>query len=182
MKQKIRIKKYSNRRLYDLEHKCYITQDAMAELIQNGCEVQIFDSKTGEDITTFVLTQHILENEKKSITSLFTSEVLHQLIQYQDQSIAEFFQQYLPNILRSYLDWQQTAQNQFMQWAKLGWSASQYSRDLFMPGLNMWSSGNRLSDFPTPSELDEAGHNEASIEIETLRRKVEALEKRLNAS
>lgn len=189
MKQKVKIKKYGNRRLYDLKNKRYITLDEVTELIQQDCEVQVLDSKTGEDLTQSVLTQLILENQKHSPNGLFSSEILHQMIQYQDQSISEFFQQYLPSLLRAYMQWHQGAQNQFMQWAQLSWNANRYRyspRDFLMPGLGLWGMGGMMN----PSQPERWGPEEqenggsygalATNEIDDLKRKVEALEKRLN--
>jgi polyhydroxyalkanoate synthesis repressor PhaR len=178
MKKKIQIKKYGNRRLYDMENKRYITLDELTELIQNDYEVQILDSKTGEDLTQVVLTQLILENQKRTHNSLFTSEILHQMIQYQDQSISEFFKEYLPNLLNAYVNWQQEAQNQFMHWAQLGWSANRYSRDLFMPGLNLWNMGTSHNVPPQPGPATH--QNGSAEEIEQLKKKIDDLENRLN--
>ena len=42
----ITIKKYSNRRLYDMAHSRYLTIEELGELIQQGFDVQVVDSKT----------------------------------------------------------------------------------------------------------------------------------------
>lgn len=186
--QPVLIKKYSNRRLYDMELKRYITLEELRDRIRDGAEVQVVDSKTGEDLTQVVLIQLILETEKTPFNGLLTSELLHQLIQYREQSLVEFFQNYLPGIMRSYIAWQQEAQNQFMNWAKLGWSANRYSRDFFMPNWNMWGwSGGPGGPPPggnghngQPHDPDEAEARQA--EIEQLRQKVEDLERRLKKS
>lgn len=181
-KETIHIKKYGNRRLYDMAHKCYITLEELKELIRGGYEVQISDSKTGEDITPLVLTQLILEGEKTSPNGLFTSEFLHQLIQYHDQSLTEFFKDYLPRIFQSYVGWQQEAHSQFLKWAQLGWSNGAYSTDLWrMPGLAMWPWAETPP--PTPQESPSPETPAPSWEeMEALRQKIEALENRLNKS
>jgi polyhydroxyalkanoate synthesis repressor PhaR len=179
MKSKIRIKKYGNRRLYNMEQKCYITLEDLTDLIKAGHEVQVLDSKTGEDLTQVVLTQLILESQKNNHNCFFTTEVLHQMIQYRDQSVSEFFQEYLPNILHSYLQWQQEAQSHFMHWAKLGWSASQYSRDFMMPGFNLWNKSSRSQAY-TEAPEPETDSNGTTAEIANLKKKIEELENRLN--
>lgn len=180
MKSKIKIKKYGNRRLYDVERKCYITLDDLTALIKAGHQVQVVDSKTGEDLTHMVLTQIILEGQKNGHNGLFTTELLHQMIQYRDQYVSEFFQEYLPNILHAYLQWQHEAHNQFMHWAKLGWSASQYSRDFFMPGLNFWNMGAKSPAKNPMPEASPASPDGAEQEIAYLKQKIEDLENRLN--
>lgn len=189
MKEKIIIKKYSNRRLYDMELKRYITLDELKDRIQGGLEVQVLDSKTGEDLTQAVLIQLILETQKSQFNGLFTSELLHQLIQYREQSLTEFFQKYLPNIMSSYIEWQQEAQNHFLHWAKLGWSANQYSREFFMPSSwNFWGAGKTgagqsaqapINGDETPSE---AGNPSSDSEIAFLKQRITELESRLKNS
>lgn len=54
------IKRYSNRRLYDLQTSSTIKQSDVAGMIKKGIEVRIVDSSTGKDITTFVLGRILL--------------------------------------------------------------------------------------------------------------------------
>ncbi len=59
------IKRYPNRKLYDTEAKRYITREGIASLIQQGCEIQVLDHATGDDLTAVTLTQVIADLEKK---------------------------------------------------------------------------------------------------------------------
>lgn len=59
------IKRYPNRKLYDLERKHYVTLDDIAMFIQEGEDVQVLDHDTGEDLTSVTLSQIIFEREKK---------------------------------------------------------------------------------------------------------------------
>jgi polyhydroxyalkanoate synthesis repressor PhaR len=59
------IKRYPNRKLYDMEAKQYITLEGIAALIRQGQEVSVIDHATGEDLTAVTLTQIIVEQEKK---------------------------------------------------------------------------------------------------------------------
>jgi polyhydroxyalkanoate synthesis repressor PhaR len=61
------IKRYPNRKFYDTEGKSYITLDEIADRIRKGREIQVIDNASGDDITTVVLTQIILEQEKKQV-------------------------------------------------------------------------------------------------------------------
>ncbi len=74
------IKRYTNRKFYDTEEKGYITLENIAERIREGREVQVIDHASGEDITTVVLTQIILEQEKKQ-TGFVPRSVLTGLVQ-----------------------------------------------------------------------------------------------------
>ena len=59
------IKRYPNRKLYNTNAKKYVTLQGIAQLIQTGNDVEIFDHVTGEDLTSITLTQIIFEQEKK---------------------------------------------------------------------------------------------------------------------
>jgi polyhydroxyalkanoate synthesis repressor PhaR len=74
------IKRYSNRKFYDPEEKGYITLEDIADRIREGREVQVIDHASGEDITAVVLTQIILEQEKKQ-TGFIPRSVLTGLVQ-----------------------------------------------------------------------------------------------------
>jgi polyhydroxyalkanoate synthesis repressor PhaR len=59
------IKRYPNRKLYDLERKQYVTLDDIFLMIQNGEDIRVIDHGTGEDLTSITLSQIIFEREKK---------------------------------------------------------------------------------------------------------------------
>ena len=67
---KVTIKKYANRRLYDTESSSYITLDRLAAMIREGRDFEVVDAKTGEDITHQVLTQIIVDEESRGSTML----------------------------------------------------------------------------------------------------------------
>ena len=58
------IKRYANRKLYDMSASCYITRDEIAVLVQAGEDVKIIDNRTREDITSRTLTQILFDKEK----------------------------------------------------------------------------------------------------------------------
>ena len=58
-----KIKRYSNRKLYDMTESRYVTLDEVAHFVQEGDEVQIIDNKTKEDITSVTLAQIVYEQE-----------------------------------------------------------------------------------------------------------------------
>lgn len=59
------IKRYPNRKLYDTTAKQYVALERVAEMIRAGAAVQVLDHVTGEDLTTLILTQIIVEQEKQ---------------------------------------------------------------------------------------------------------------------
>ena len=76
---KVTIKKYANRRLYDTESSSYITLDKLAGMIRDGRDFEVLDAKSGEDITHQVLTQIIVDEEARG-TTMLPANFLRQLI------------------------------------------------------------------------------------------------------
>jgi polyhydroxyalkanoate synthesis repressor PhaR len=91
---KVVIKKYANRRLYDTESSSYITLDRLAEMVREGREFEVIDAKTGEDITRQVLTQIIVDEEARGSTMLPVN-FLKQLIGLYGNSMQGVVPQYL---------------------------------------------------------------------------------------
>ncbi len=76
---KVTIKKYANRRLYDTESSAYITLDKLAAMIREGRDFDVIDAKSGEDITHQILTQIIVDEEARG-TTMLPANFLRQLI------------------------------------------------------------------------------------------------------
>jgi polyhydroxyalkanoate synthesis repressor PhaR len=79
MAQTVIIKKYENRRLYDATNSRYVNLEEVAQLMQQGCDVQVVDAASGEDITRLILTQIIAEGAKSS-DSNFPLDILRQMV------------------------------------------------------------------------------------------------------
>jgi polyhydroxyalkanoate synthesis repressor PhaR len=73
------IKKYENRRLYDTTNSSYVNLKEVAQMVQEGKEIQVLDAATGEDLTRLVLTQIIVEHAKEP-GSAFPLDVLRQMV------------------------------------------------------------------------------------------------------
>lgn len=73
------IKKYANRKLYDISEKRYLTMDRLADLIKSGEEVSIIDNETGDDITAAIVSQ-LLGREKARGKEGVPSNVLMQML------------------------------------------------------------------------------------------------------
>ena len=59
------IKKYANRKLYDTQTSRYITLEGIAGLVRDGHTIEVIDRDTGQDLTQVVLSQIVLEEEKR---------------------------------------------------------------------------------------------------------------------
>src|SRR5206468_2997082 len=75
--QVFEIKKYPNRRFYNVSRSRHETLNDLHELVQAGHQIHVIDSKTGHDITNVVLTQIILEHDPPKL-DLFPAALLHQ--------------------------------------------------------------------------------------------------------
>ena len=73
------IKKYENRRLYDSTNSRYVNLDEVAQMVQEGREVQVLDASTGDDLTRLVLTQIVVE-QAKTPGSAFPLDILRQMV------------------------------------------------------------------------------------------------------
>jgi hypothetical protein len=73
------IKKYQNRRMYDVSQKKYITLDKLQELVIAKQDLKIIDVKSSEDITKQTLIQIILEGSLIGLEK-FSNENLVKLI------------------------------------------------------------------------------------------------------
>jgi polyhydroxyalkanoate synthesis repressor PhaR len=90
------IKKYANRRLYNTATSAYVTLDDLSLMVKEGSEFQVFDAKTGEDITRSVLTQIIFEEENKGgAQTLLPVNFLRQLIRFYGDSMQGLVPGYL---------------------------------------------------------------------------------------
>jgi polyhydroxyalkanoate synthesis repressor PhaR len=73
------IKRYENRKLYDPQARAYVTLADLSRMVAQGGEIQVVDQKTGEDLTTLVLAQVVLEGVKER-TADIPRQVLARLI------------------------------------------------------------------------------------------------------
>ena len=109
---KVTIKKYANRRLYDTESSSYITLDRLAEMVREGREFEVVDAKSGEDITRQVLTQIIVDEESRGSTML-PINFLKQLIGLYGNSMQNFVPQYLEAAMDAFQRNQSAAREAF---------------------------------------------------------------------
>jgi polyhydroxyalkanoate synthesis repressor PhaR len=115
----VRFKKYANRRLYNITESKYMTLNEIEGIIRQGYEIVVTDAKTKEDVTAFILTQIILEQAKNRNT-LLPVPLLHVIIRYGDNVLIDFFDNYLQQVIGSYLEYKQAMDTQFQQWLDLG--------------------------------------------------------------
>jgi polyhydroxyalkanoate synthesis repressor PhaR len=158
MAEKVVLKKYANRRLYDTDQKVFVSLSQVADLVKEGREIEIKDDKTGEDVTAFILTQIVLEEVKKK-SLLLPVSLLALLIRYGDSVLSEFFDKYLEQTLRNYLAYKSAMDNQFQKWLELGQDFSKLTQKA-MTGLTPFRSWMELFPGITPEKAKEEGEGE----------------------
>jgi polyhydroxyalkanoate synthesis repressor PhaR len=111
---RIVIKKYANRRLYDTSNSRYINLEDIAALVRNGKDLQVVDASTGDDLTRVTLTQIIVEDAKGGPSGL-PLELLRQLIVASDRVGQEFIMWYLKSAFDAYQNVQSSLQTRLSE-------------------------------------------------------------------
>ena len=88
------IKKYANRRLYNTRSSAYVTLEHLSEMVKQGLDFVVYDAKTNEDITRSVLTQIIFDEESRG-QNLLPIQFLRQLIRFYGDSMQAFVPSFL---------------------------------------------------------------------------------------
>jgi len=111
--ERIVIKKYANRRLYNTGSSSYVTLENLAEMVKAGTDFVVFDAKTNEDITRQVLTQIIFEEENASGgQNLLPIQFLRQLIRFYGDQMQSFVPSYLEMSLDAFTRQQERMREQ----------------------------------------------------------------------
>jgi polyhydroxyalkanoate synthesis repressor PhaR len=117
--ERVVIKKYANRRLYNTASSSYVTLEHLADMVKRGVDFVVYDAKTNDDITRTVLTQIIFE-EESSGKSLLPIQFLRQLISFYGDSMQAFLPSYLELSLATFAQQQEQFRSQL---AALGQSS-----------------------------------------------------------
>jgi len=147
------LKKYTNRRLYDTEKSAYVTLDYVTETIRRGRPIEVRDAKTGEDVTSAILTQIVLEEARKK-KYLLPPPLLYLIIQYGENVLTDFFEKYLEQTIRNYLLLRNMADDQFKKWLAYGETASKMNTQP-LDGLTPFKSLFDLFSASSPDKKEE---------------------------
>jgi len=135
------LKKYPNRRYYDMSRSRYVTLEEIFTLIQAGYEIHVTDSKTGEDITAKVLAQILLDLDPPKLC-VFSVPLLHRLIRANEQLVTDFVDRYFNQAMSAFLDSQKAFESSVRQTMGLpsGSKAATSWMDLMLnPVLRGWA-------------------------------------------
>lgn len=168
------IKKYGNRRLYSTAESRYLTLEELEEAIRSGKTVQVVDASSGEDLTAQVLTQILLEGGRaRRLPVTF----LEQIIRLGDDALQTYFGRYLMTGLDMFLAAQREIERRYQQglggfglWPFAGFGGH--------PGDWYGAAGSP----GTSAEGAEPSARAPGSEVETLRRRLEDLERQMAQS
>src|ERR1700761_5101443 len=110
--ERVVIKKYANRRLYNTASSSYVTLEHLSEMVKKGVDFVVYDAKTNEDITRPVLTQIIFEEESRG-QNLLPIQFLRQLIRFYGDSMQALVPSYLELSLDAFTQQQERMRKQF---------------------------------------------------------------------
>jgi polyhydroxyalkanoate synthesis repressor PhaR len=168
--ERVVIKKYANRRLYNTASSSYVTLEHLAEMVKQGVDFVVYDAKTNEDITRTVLTQIIFEEEEKSQgQNLLPIQFLRQLISFYGNSMQAFLPSYLELSMASFTQQQERLRNQLASFGQAGGIAAyedqiRQNLQLFDRAMKMFSPfafAPPRAEEATPQPKAEAGGDEA---------------------
>jgi polyhydroxyalkanoate synthesis repressor PhaR len=165
------IKKYENRRLYDTTNSRYVNLEEVAQLLQQGCDVQVLDANSGEDITRLILTQIVVEDAKAQ-DSNFPLDLLREMVITSGRISQESTLKYMKTMLDLY-------QNTYRA------MAPQLNPFEFMqslrPNRDEAENGKSSAAAPEPSEgADKSARPADTEEVKQLKRRLAELEKRVS--
>jgi len=174
--ERVVIKKYANRRLYNTASSSYVTLEHLSEMVKQGVDFVVYDAKTNEDITRTVLTQIIFEEESQG-QSLLPIQFLRQLISFYGNSMQAFLPSYLELSLASFTQQQERLRQQLASFGQAGGMAAyeeqiRQNLQLFDRAMKMFSpfayapgagaGAGRPADEPPPAQPKaESGNDEA---------------------
>jgi polyhydroxyalkanoate synthesis repressor PhaR len=154
----ILIKKYENRRLYDVTNSRYVNLDEVARLLKDGNDVRVIDAASGKDITRVILTQIIVEDARDP-DSTFPLDLLREMIISSGRASQETALRYMKSMLNIYQD----------TYRAIAPAANPF--DYFRPG----SAAPATSGQPAPPPPETSAAREESVD--ELKRRVAGLEK-----
>ena len=100
------LKKYPNRRLYDLDESHYVTVDDVRQMIVAGESIRVLDSKDGSDITRSILLQILAEQEAEGHEPILTNRAIEQIIRFYGQNFGSVVSRYIEQSILTFLEHQ----------------------------------------------------------------------------
>lgn len=100
------LKKYPNRRLYDLTDSHYVTVEDVRKMIIAGESIHVSDSKDGSDITRSILMQILSEQEAEGHEPVLTNRAIEQIIRFYGENFGSVVSRYIEQSILTFLEHQ----------------------------------------------------------------------------
>lgn len=180
--ERVVIKKYANRRLYNTASSSYVTLDHLAEMVRDNVDFVVYDAKTNEDITRSVLTQIIFEEENRG-ENLLPIQFLRQLISFYGNNMQALVPTYLEMSMDAFTRQQDQFRSQFSK-AFGGVPGAGLYEEQVRQNLAMFDRAMKMftpfafgkPDEPKPEPKAESA---ASDELTALRKQMEEMQRQL---
>lgn len=187
---KVVIKKYANRRLYNTSTSKYIVLSDVIELVNKGTDFVIEDAKSGKNITREILNQIIFEQETKPAEFLFPLEFQKQLIRMYGDAYGKMF----PDFLTQSISFFNSERNQMQEMFEgmMGKNAGAFfsqaqemarkNMEMFQKSWDVFGVMNKTNqDEPGEAEEDPVEENSKSEELDDIQKQIDALQNRLKS-
>jgi polyhydroxyalkanoate synthesis repressor PhaR len=102
MESVIVIRKYPNRRYYNTRDSRHVTLEEIRDLVRDGHDIKVVDSRTDDDITVAVLTQILLEIESPKL-AFFPANFLQHLIRMNTGMFKDMTESYFRSSLATFM-------------------------------------------------------------------------------
>jgi polyhydroxyalkanoate synthesis repressor PhaR len=187
---KVVIKKYANRRLYNTATSKYIVLADVIELVNLGTEFVIEDAKTGADITREILNQIIFEQETRPAEFLFPLEFQKQLIRMYGDAYGKMF----PDFLTQSISYFNSERNQMQDMFKgmMGQNTGAFftqAQEMARKNMEMFQKNWDVFGVMNPAQQDAAEapsentdkEDTKSAELDDIQKQIDALQTRLKS-
>ena len=182
--ERVVIKKYANRRLYNTASSSYVTLEHLSEMVKKHVDFVVYDAKTNDDITRSVLTQIIFDEENNGQQNLLPIQFLRQLIRFYGDSIQALVPSYLELSLDSFTQQQERMRSQLSETLGAGQGLKYFDEQirqnmqLFDRAMKMFSP----FTFPRPDEAPAkaaAGKPEGDESLTDLKKRLEEMQQQI---
>jgi polyhydroxyalkanoate synthesis repressor PhaR len=175
--RRLEIKKYPNRRYYDTTHSRHLTLEEIRDLVRDGHDIKVEDSKTGADITSQVLTQIILELETPKLEN-FPVHMLVHMIRTNERAVGDFIQKYFTQAFTAYLEYQKQMEERLRHFHAIPGALNPFAA--FAPGVfNPFSAAAGTKAGSPPPQPGTPPADDTRAMIAELQKQIAALQQEL---
>jgi polyhydroxyalkanoate synthesis repressor PhaR len=178
------IKRYANRKLYNTESSRYITLKGISELVHEGTDIRVIDNETGNEITSVVLSQILVDDQRQSGDSsqAVPGKILSELIQKGGDALYDVFRRGVDDAHENIAEFRESVRR-LVRAPGSGESSRVRAQDPSEISRLVTQSVERvlrLVDLPTRSDLEALNKNleRLASALETFEERLQALERR----